>query len=166
MGSIRGAYTGVCTPLPCDNPYMIRGRDGVCRWRKCGPGSILNPENGRCISKNTSAGRTLLEYKRNDLRDLRAEREKLFQGAKELEAKYNYRPYVGDTTYSSLFSKSAYTQRQQEQQARIDAVREMERARQKKIDERREMLEQIRIENANAARAYAAAVRDRRNMGW
>ena len=169
LGSIRGPLTGTCGPVPCENPYMVRGKNGVCSLRKCGAGSILNPETGKCVSKNTPAGKLLMQYKRNDLRQLREEREAAFAGSRKQEAELYGRPDPGTTGFMSLFSRNAYDERMAAREAEQKRLREVQEKYQEKLDKRREDMQALLMQRQMDQLNYEKAVRARsRDMagGW
>ncbi|CAM9134520.1 unnamed protein product [Sphacelaria rigidula] len=63
---------GCTTALPCVDslgrpvPFSTRGKYGICRLKKCGPGLILDPKTGRCVSSKTPDGQVLALAKKYD----------------------------------------------------------------------------------------------------
>lgn len=63
---------GCTTALPCVDengnvvPWSTRGKDGVCRIKKCGPGLIMDPTTGKCVSSKTPNGAALALAKKYD----------------------------------------------------------------------------------------------------
>ena len=167
-GQARGPYTGQCNPLPCENPYMTRGPDGICRFKKCGPGGILNPETMRCVSKTSPAGRALLQYKRNDMRELRDKYNDMFAETRKLEAQLYGRDDVGDKSYRSLFTKDAYEARKQALADKMARAREINEARQKKLYEKADLARQIKLQRQVDEQKWAEFLRSQRNdfYGW
>ena len=72
----KSKKTKTIEDIPCflrdgskrEDPTRIRRSDGLCVTKSCNASSILNPETGECISKNSSKGRKLNNI--NNINDL------------------------------------------------------------------------------------------------
>lgn len=158
-GFQRSAITGTCTKIPCFDtngnmiPYATRNKYGECQLPRCGKGTVLNPETGRCISTSSDAGKILAFYRQQEMDDLRAQR------AAELAAvpKPSFMQGSFSGLFGSLFgSREASQSAHAAAQAAGSAAREAELARHMEArDRRRAMADYAQARKDIARRPYS-----------
>lgn len=154
-GFQRSAITGACTKIPCFDtngnmiPYATRNKYGECQLPRCGKGTVLNPETGRCISTSSDAGKILAFYRQQEMDELRAQR------AAELAAVP--KPSFMQGSFSGLFG-SLFGSRQASQDAHAAAqtagaaAREAELARHLEARDRRRAMADYAMARKDIAR--------------